>query len=230
MRLAYVKGPPVAVFAGSWRCSTSPVDGVPIALGEPFGDCDPGVAKLISIATTVRYVKLMGAKVYVSNSLGEEGVDAAFAGGADGVLEELSHAWGEYKEGAKFVVFSTSDVAELVNAVRGVAERAGRPFDVLVATSFDKAHVFVPYADGIVVTGGWVGIELAEVSRLPEIGRCINCGVDYLMYSGSLRRCIYCGRRLIRVISSTRPPRSRAVFRSVFNKYKGLSSLRLKIA
>ncbi|ACB40131.1 hypothetical protein [Pyrobaculum neutrophilum] len=229
MPLAYVGGPPVAVFAGSWLCSKSPIDGTPIALGEPFGDCDPSVARLMSIATSVRLAKQAGARVFVSRELGEDGVDAAFAGGADGVLEELDYEVGRYREGAKFVLFEGRDVAEVVNAVRRTAEEARRPFDVLVAVDLGQVGVFAPYVDGVVLRGGWVEVEVGATEVLPEVGRCVHCGVDYLMYSGALRRCLYCGRRLARVVTSVRPPRSRAVFRSIYRKYASLPKIRLKI-
>ncbi|ABL89036.1 conserved hypothetical protein [Pyrobaculum islandicum DSM 4184] len=229
MLLAYVRGPPVAVFAGSWLCSKSPIDGTPVALGEPFGDCDPVVARLMSIATSVRIVKQTGTKVFISRELGEDGVDAAFAGGADGVLEELDYAVGDYRNGVKFVLLEPRDVSDLLNAVRTIAEKARKSFDVLVATDLDKVGVFAPYVDGVVLKGGWVTIEVGEVGYVPEIGRCLYCGVDYLMYSGVLRRCIYCGRKLTKVITSAKPPRSRAVFRSIYRKYVSLNKLRFKI-
>ncbi|MGB9703873.1 MAG: hypothetical protein ACPL3C_00365 [Pyrobaculum sp.] len=229
MKLAYVRGPPMAVFAGSWMCSTSPIDGVPVALGEPFGDCDPGVARLMSIATTVRFAKLTGARVYVSMELGEDGVDAAYAGGADGVLEELSFSRDEYREGARFVVLEGRSVEDVVNKVRELAERYKKPFDVLVATEYEYVRIFAPFVDGVVLTGGWVEVGVAPIGHLPEVGRCIHCGVDYLMYSGSAKRCIYCGRRLTRVLSAARPPRSRAVFRSIYRKYIAVTNLRIKI-
>ncbi len=229
MYLAYVRGPPVAVFAGSWLCSKSPVDGTPIALGEPFGDCDPGVARLMSVATTVRMAKALGVKVFVSRELGEDGVDAAFAGGADGVLEELQFSRGEYKEGTRFVLLEPRSVEELVNAVRNIAEVVRKPFDVLVATVLERAGEYAPYVDGLVMVGGCVPIEVKEVGDLPEVGRCLHCGIDYLMYSGGIRRCIYCGRRLSRVVTSVKPPRSKAVFRSVYKKYTNLTRLRFKV-
>jgi len=229
MYLAYIRGPPVAIFAGSWMCAKSPVDGTPVALGEPFGDCDPAVARLMSIATTVRLAKSMGVKVFVSRELGEDGVDAAFAGGADGVVEELSFSRGEYREGVKFILFEPRDVVELVNAVRSIGESARRPFDVLVATSFQQVEVFAPYVDGVVLTGGWAPVEVDEVGALPEVGRCLHCGIDYLMYCGGIRRCVYCGRRLSKVVTSVKPPRSRAVFRSVYRKYSNISRLRFKV-
>ncbi|MCU7787069.1 hypothetical protein ODS41_03885 [Pyrobaculum sp. 3827-6] len=229
MKLAYARGPPVAVFAGSWRCTSSPIDGVPIALGEPFGDCGVEVARLISIATTVRLARQMGIKVYVSAELGEEGLDAAFAGGADGVLEELSFSRNEYVEGVKFVVLDGRDVADIVNTVRSLGERFRKPFDVLVATSYEFVPRFASLVDGVVITGGWVDVEVAPVEFIPEVGRCVHCGVDYLMYSGSLKRCIYCGRRLLRVVTATKTPRSRAVYRSVYKKFANITTLRFKI-
>lgn len=229
MYLAYVRGPPVAVFAGSWLCSKSPVDGTPIALGEPFGDCDPAVARLMSIATTVRMAKAHGARVFVSRELGEDEVDAAFAGGADGVLEELKFSRGGCVEGVRFVLLEPRGLEELVNSIREIAESARGSFDVLVATEFERVGVFAPYVDGVVVVGGWVTVEVKEVKTLPEVGRCLHCGVDYLMYSGGIRRCIYCGRRLSKVVASVKPPRSRAVFRSVYRKYTNLSKLRFKV-
>ncbi|MFN7106092.1 MAG: hypothetical protein ACK4M3_05865 [Pyrobaculum sp.] len=229
MNLAYVRGPPVATFAGSWRCVKSPIDGTPVALGEPLGDCDADIARLMSIATTVRLVKTLGVKVFVSAELGGEGIDAAYAGGADGVFEELATSHGDYREGARYVLFEVSTVGELANTARKVAESAGRPFDILAATDFEKAPLFAPHVDALFLKGGWIHIEVAETRLLPEIGRCIHCGVDYLMYGSQIRRCIYCGRKLTRVITETRPPRSRAVFRSVYRKYLGINKLRLKI-
>ncbi|MFN3804196.1 MAG: hypothetical protein ACK4SY_03985 [Pyrobaculum sp.] len=229
MNLAYVGGPPVAIFAGSWRCVKSPIDGTPVAVGEPVGNCDADIARLMSIATTVRLVKRLGVKVFVSTELGEEGVDAAYAGGADGLFEELAVSHGGYREGARYVLFDVSTVEELANAVRKVAESAGRPFDILAAADFEKAPLLAPHVDGLFLKGGWVHIEVAETRLLPEIGRCLHCGVDYLMYGSQIRRCIYCGRKLARVITETRPPRSRAVFRSVYRKYLGVERLRLKI-
>jgi hypothetical protein len=229
MYLAYVRGPPVAVFAGSWLCSKSPVDGTPIALGEPFGDCEPAAARLVSVATTVRMAKALGVKVFVSRELGEDGVDAAFAGGADGVLEELQFSRGGYGEGARFVLLEPRNVEELVNTVRNVAEAVHKPFDVLVATTLEGAGNFAPYVDGLVLVGGWVPVEVEEVGELPEVGRCLHCGIDYLIYGGGIRRCVYCGRRLSRVVTSVKPPRSRAVFRSVYKKYANLTRLRFKV-
>ncbi|AAL64185.1 hypothetical protein [Pyrobaculum aerophilum] len=229
MKLAYARGPPIAVFAGSWKCTVSPIDGTPIALGEPFGDCEPDIDRLISIATTVRIIKQMGVKVFISRELGEDEVDAAYAGGADGVLEELSFSRDEYRDGVQFVLFQPADPVELVNRVREIAQRHKKPFDVLVATSFENAKVFAPYVDGVVLTGGWVGVELTRIDHLPEVGRCVHCGMDFLMYGNSLKRCVYCGRRLIKVITSTRPPRSKAVFRSVFKQYVNVNRLRFKV-
>jgi coenzyme F420-reducing hydrogenase delta subunit/DNA-directed RNA polymerase subunit RPC12/RpoP len=227
--LAYVRGPPVAVFAGSWLCSKSPVDGTPIALGEPFGDCEVGVARLMSIATSVRIAKQLGVRVFVSEELGEDAVDAAFAGGANGVLEELRYSEGDYREGAASVLLRPRDLAELVNTVRVIAETHRKPFDVLIAASLDRVHEFAPYVDGVVIVDGWVPVSVGEAGEIPEIRRCAHCGVDYLIYSNPVRRCIYCGRRLSGVIASTRPPRSRAVFRSVFKRYAGVTRLRVKI-
>jgi len=227
MKLAYVKGPLVAVFAGSWLCEKSPVDGVPILLGEPIGECAGEAARLISIATTVRAVKRLGARVYVSEALGADGVDAAFAGGADGVLEELG-ASKDAAGGAQAVV-EASDVAELLNKVRRLGEEARRGFEVLVAAPFEKAVEFAPFVDGVVLTGGWVEVGLEEVGHVPEVGRCTACGVDYLMYGGAIRRCVYCGRRLVKVITSTRLPRSRPVFRAVAKKYLKLTIHRFKV-
>lgn len=229
MYLAYIKGPPVAVFAGSWLCSKSPVDGALVALGEAFGDCEMSVARLMSIATSVRTLKLRGTKVFISQSLGEDGVDAAYAGGADGVLEELNCSYGDFREGARCVVLKASDLAELANSVRKLAERHRRPFDVFVEGPLDAVLALAPYVDGVAPTGGWVEVEVGEAAYLPEVGRCLHCGVDYLMYSGELKRCIYCNRKLVKVVTSTRPPRSRAVFRSVYKKYLGVSTLRLKV-
>ncbi|ABO07747.1 hypothetical protein [Pyrobaculum calidifontis] len=228
MKLAYVKGPLVAVFAGSWLCEKSPVDGVPILLGEPIGECAGDVARLISIATTVRAVKRLGARVYVSEALGADGVDAAFAGGADGVVEELG-ASKDAAGGTQAVVVEAGDVAELLNKARRLGEEVRRGFEVLVAAPFDKAVELAPFVDGVVLTGGWVEVGLEEVGHVPEVGRCTACGVDYLMYGETIRRCVYCGRRLVKVITSTRPPRSRPVFRAVAKKYLKLAIHRFKV-
>lgn len=222
MFLAYVKGPPVAVFAGSWLCAKSPIDGTPVALGEPIGDCEGQVARLISIATTVRMVKQTGARVFVSRSLGEDGVDAAFAGGADGVLEEVS-------VGGSYMLIKASDLASLVNKAREIAEVYKRPFNILLEADLDKALELGPYVDAVYLAGGWIEVEVGEVKELPEIGRCAKCGVDYLMYGGEVKRCLYCGRRLARVITGTRPPRSKAVFHAVYKKYFNIQRLKIKI-
>lgn len=210
-------------------CEKSPVDGTPVALGEPFGDCPPDVARLMSIATTVWHVKRAGVKVYVSRDLGEDGVDAAYAGGADGVVEELKASKGRYEEGADYVVLQPSGLEDLVNAVRQIAEAARRPFGVLVVADFRDAATYAPYVDGVVLTGGWAEVAVAPTELLPEVGRCLHCGVDFLMYGGEVRRCVYCGRRLTKVITQVKPPRSRAVFRSVFKKYQNISLLRFRI-
>ncbi|MEM5827262.1 MAG: hypothetical protein QXT46_04575 [Pyrobaculum sp.] len=229
MYLAYIKGPPVAIFAGSWLCVKSPIDGTPIALGEPFGDCQSGVARLMSIATSVRMAKQTGVKVFVSAALGEDGVDAAFAGGADGVLEELKYSVGEYREGARYVVFEPHDLIDLANSIRRAAESGRKPFDIIAVGSLDVVLKLAPYVDGVVIKEGWVEVEVGEVGVLPEIGRCIHCGVDYLMYGGEVKRCIYCNRKLTRVLTNAKPPRSRPVFRSVYKKYVGVTHLRLKV-
>ncbi|MEZ0320011.1 MAG: hypothetical protein ABWK05_08495 [Pyrobaculum sp.] len=229
MNLAYIKGPPVAIFAGSWMCEKSPVDGTPVALGEPFGDCSPEVARLMSIATTVWHVKRTGVKVYVSRDLGEDGVDAAYAGGADGVVEELKASKGRYEEGAEHVVLQPQGLEELLNAVRHIAEAARRPFGVLVVANPRDVAVYAPYVDGVVLTGGWTEVVVAPTEVLPEVGRCLHCGVDFLMYGGEVRRCLYCGRKLMRVITHVKPPRSRAVFRSVFKKYQSIYLIRFRV-
>lgn len=229
MYLAYVKGPPVAVFAGSWLCVKSPLDGTPMALGEPLGDCDPAIARFMSIATSVKLVKQTGVKVFVSKELGEDGVNAAYAGGADGVLEELAVSIGNYGEGTRYVLLETSSVEELVNTIRKIAEVVKKPFDVLAASTLEIAPRFAPYVDGIFLKGGWVEIEVEVVRELPEVSRCVHCGVDYLMYGEVAKRCMYCGRRLTRVITEVKPPRSRAVFRAVYKRYRDLSGLRWKV-
>lgn len=229
MNLAYIKGPPVAVFAGSWLCSKSPLDGTPIALGEPLGDCDPAIARLMSIATSVRLVKQTGVKVFISRELGEDGVDAAYAGGADGVLEELAVSVGNYSEGAKYVLLETPSIEELVNTVRQIAEVVKKPFDVLAVSTPESAPRFAPYVDGIFLKSGWVEVEVGPAGTLPEVGRCIHCGVDYLMYRETIRRCVHCGRRLARVITEVRPPRSRAVIRAVYMRYRNLARLKWKV-
>jgi len=222
-------GPLSPCSPGRGSARNPPSTGLPLRLASPFGDCDPAVARLMSVATTVRMAKALGVKVFISRELGEDGVDAAFAGGADGVLEELQFSRGGYGEGARFVLLEPRNVEELVNTVRNVAETVHKPFDVLVATTLEDAGDFAPYVDGLVLVGGWVPAEVEEVGELPEVGRCLHCGIDYLMYGGGIRRCVYCGRRLSRVVTSVKPPRSRAVFRSVYKKYANLTRLRFKV-
>jgi len=79
------------------------------------------------------------------------------------------------------------------------------------------------------MVGGGSTVEVKEVGGLAggwEVSTLRNRLLDV---RGGIRRCIYCGRRLSRVITSVKPPRSKAVFRSVYKKYTNLTRLRFKV-
>ncbi|MBP1449464.1 MAG: hypothetical protein JZD41_05585 [Thermoproteus sp.] len=231
MILAYGEGPRVAVFAGSWHCSKSPVDGALIALGEPVGDCaDPAaVSRLSSIATAVHLLKSLGIKVFFAGS-GEDAL-AAFAGGADGLLSDL-----KYREGAPdspddsaFILIKAKTPEEVRRAVRLAGEIYKRRVEVLVAGGFEELKALGPYASAVVLESAPPLVKLESASHLPEIGRCGHCGVDFLMYGARITRCAYCGRRLLKVLTEKRPPQRPEVLRSAHKRLSAYEPLRIVV-
>lgn len=225
MILAYDSGPPTAVFAGSWLCSKSPVDGSPIALGEPVGDCgdSEAVSRLSSIATAVHLLKADGARVYFAGS-GDEAL-AAFAGGADGLLSDLRHRVGvpDVPDESAFVLVQATSLEEYRRAVRRAGEVYGRGVEVLPAGDFHNLRALAPYAPAVVLTSVGPIVRFAPAAALPEIGRCAHCGVDFLMYGSRISRCPYCGRRLMRLITDRRPSLRPEVLRSVHRRLASIS-------
>lgn len=199
------------------------MDGVPVALGEPLGDCsDPAaLAKLMSIATAVRLAKGVAQRVYISRGLGEAEILAAFAGGADGILEDLSSD--------RVAVVEAADAAELGRALRRLGESALRPLTVLLAADLKRAVSLGSLVDGVALRGPWPEIRLEEVEKLPEIGRCLHCGVDYLMYTTRLTRCPHCGAKLSNVVTEAKPKYDKNILRSIYRKYKKLYNIKIKI-
>ncbi|MEL9991906.1 MAG: hypothetical protein QXP98_05000 [Thermoproteus sp.] len=221
MIVAYGRGPPVAVFAGSWLCSRSPVDGSPIALGEPIGDCEglDKLARLTSIATAVFILKSKGLKVFYNSRNDEERL-AAYAGGADGVLGEIKHRSGlpEAPDDAAFVVVEADSAQEVRRAIRQAGEIYRRRIDVLLKADFQKALELGQYASGVVLDGVPDLTSFEPTSVLPEIGRCVHCGVDFLMYGSKINRCLYCGRSLKGVTTQRRPALRPEVVRAIHKK------------
>lgn len=221
MIVAYARGPPVAVFAGSWLCSRSPVDGTPIALGEPVGDCSSPekLARLTSIATAVFLLKNKGIKVFYGGRDPEEKL-AAYAGGADGVLDEVKYRLGvpEAPDDASFVVVEADEEHEVRRALRRAGEVYRRQIEVLLLADLDKALRLGLYASGVVLRGPPDLAAFEAASALPEIGRCTHCGVDFLMYGARISRCIYCGRALRKVLTQHKPTLKPEILRAIHRK------------
>jgi len=219
--VAYAKGPPLAVFAGSWLCSRSPVDGSPIALGEPVGDCeDVGrLERLSSIATSVYILKSRGLKVFYGGTGDEERL-AAYAGGADAALDEVKHRFGipEAPDDSAFVVVEAEDAGSLRRALRLAGEVYRRRIDVLLAADLEKALELGRYASGVVLKDVAKVVSFERASALPEIGRCTHCGIDFLMYGSRIARCIYCGRALRGVLTQRRPALRPEILRAVHRR------------
>ncbi len=221
MIVAYARGPPVAVFAGSWLCSRSPVDGTPIALGEPVGDCSlpERLARLTSIATAVFLLKEKGMRVFYGGDDQEE-LLAAYAGGADGALKEVKYRLGvpESPDDSAFVVVEASGEEEVRRALRRAGEVYRRRVDVLLIADLDKALRLGPLASGVVLKEPPNLVAFEEASELPEIGRCTHCGVDFLMYGSKISRCIYCGRSLRGVLTQRKPTLRPEILRAIHRK------------
>jgi len=225
MFIAYVSGPPVAIFAGSRNCTKSFVDGVAIALGEPIGDCEniEEIKTLMSIATTVHELKKRGIRVYVSRSqLGPDGVMAAYAGGADGVVEELATD--------KIAIIDARSLGELMNKYRELGELRGETLDVFVRGDLETLIKLGAYADGAIPTAGFLEIGVGPCEKLPEIGRCTNCNIDFLMYNKIINKCIYCGRRLKRLYTDRSLPQNPIIFKKIYKKYSlNINYIKLKL-
>ncbi|MEZ0248594.1 MAG: hypothetical protein ABWJ97_04925, partial [Thermoproteus sp.] len=220
--VAYGRGPPVAIFAGSWLCSRSPIDGSPIALGEPIGDCEEldKLARLTSIATAVFILKSRGLRVFYDSKDDEERT-AAYAGGADGVLGEIKYRSGlpATPDDAAFVVVEAYGAQEVRRAVRLAGEIYRRKIEVLLKADFQKALDLGQYASGVVLVGPPDLASFEPASALPEIGRCVHCGVDFLMYGSKISRCLYCGRSLKGVTTQRRPALRPEVVRAIHKKF-----------
>lgn len=218
--MAYDAGPSTAIFAGSWLCSKSPVDGSPIALGEPVGDCgDPeAVSRLSSIATAVHLLKAAGAKVFFAGA-GDEAL-AAFAGGADGLLGDLKHRVGvpDAPDESAFVLIQATSLEEYRRTVRRAGEIYKRGVEVVPAGDFESLMALAPYAPAVALTSVGPIVRFSPAAELPEVGRCAHCGIDFLMYGARISRCPYCGRRLMRLITDKRPPLRPEVLRSVHRR------------
>ncbi|MGC8972943.1 MAG: hypothetical protein ACP5KY_01920 [Thermoproteus sp.] len=221
MIVAYAEGPPVAIFAGSWLCSRSPVDGSPIALGEPVGDCEDveRLERLSSIATSVYLLKSRGLKVFYGGA-DEEGRLAAYAGGADAALDEVKHRFGipEVPDDSAFVVVEAEDAGSLRRALRVAGEVYRRRIDVLLVADLKKALELGRYASGVVLRDVAKVVSFESSSILPDIGRCAHCGVDFLMYGSRIARCIYCGRALRNVLTQRKPPLRPEILRAIHRK------------
>ncbi|CCC81562.1 hypothetical protein [Thermoproteus tenax] len=221
MILAYARGPPIAIFAGSWLCTKSPVDGTPVALGEPIGDCENAdrLAQLSSLATAVYMIKSRGVKVYYGGSSPEEEL-AAYAGGADGTLSEIKHRFGvpDQADDAALLVVEADSLEELRRYVRRAGEVYRRRVEVALLARFEAAVELGQYISSFVITKAPDIVSFEPATSLPEIGRCIHCGVDFLMYGAKTKRCIYCGRALRGVITQRKPTLRPEILRAIHRK------------